>query len=348
MHPHLRISPLLVALSFTLAATESGSAQPPADLSADDVQLLKLASNWHYVNGKFFGGELSDYTRHHALIARQAALPGEPGDLGRLVLIRGHVYTLIAKNADAQRRFHAEFPLKLREAAFDGALLALKGEKMPSFAEYRQGLGRPQQDWLDRYRDSETGGTVLRILGGLATERTADVFESYYAPKLGGDALAPADWRMKGLLGNQYGKGFGHFLELTYQGSAPLTNVVFVGRLKRTGPSSTLTATQLNVLAANEVSGAGDKVPAIREMFEEQNVLGSMSLGGLVHVPAVRPGDRVQITIGGAPGPDVLGSTVAIYADQGRLRGQEIEYPKTGERPAPVPGKGQPVPPFRR
>lgn len=306
-------------------------------LSGDDVTLLKLASAWHYYNGQRVSGDLATFLLHEDLIAREAVKPGDSGKLARHVLA---FYSLVAsddQNRDDRKKLYSRFPGEVFKVAAEGALAGLKREDLKSLAEFRRGpAGRSSEAWLDDLRLNDIGRWSVMVGTTQTSVNVASTFEAVYAPRLGQGDLGWDRMAVTPLNGDRLGRrpSVGKFIALTYRGDAVLTNVVIVSRLKTTGASNELTVGQRSIMAANELSGFGDKNEDICTLFQLQNLVASMPKAGIAYVPALKQGDSVQVTLGNAGPEFLLGGGIAVYSDQGRLseKAVEFEQPRTRGR----------------
>ena len=228
-------------------------------------------------------------------------------------------------------------PDKLREnlsgiaivAALEGAAKAVQDNSIITLQEARDSLtGQAIEAWADKLRGEEIRKLQATILIMETMIGMADIVETF-ARK----TLPQTDRSSRHLFTYQAGFGpgvpfkvngkytfiTGWKVWLRYRGKEPLTDVVFLSRLKTTGPSTALTVGQRRLLALDSLTGFDEKSPQIEKMFRLQNYYDRMPKTGCSFVAKLQPGDVVDLPLGAAANDFVVGGSVAMYSAQGQL-----------------------------
>ncbi len=353
------------ALSLSPIAGCAGAAD---GLTADEKDLLTLASrNEYYVNGAEVTGPKWSAERQRAVILKHDHSRGRR--TASCVFLRQVLFVTqdgtLAKNAE----LYSGFPDEMRKLAIKSVGLALSGQDVPPplTPEFRK-FNQSAEDWMDNLRRSEVRLKKIAIEIEKTSAAIASSFEDDLGSAFGRGALPINGFqaRSEGVdtaksaidtsVGRRSIPRLGQFIELKYVGKEPLTNVVFVGRVKSTGTESGLVGGQKLIDGLNQNQASPGQANDARDFMTASNQWGTMPKAVLIYLPKLAPGDEVNIPIGYMEKGAVAGHSLGVYADQGRITARDLNgfpekarplvermpttpEPKIGERvSAPSPG----------
>lgn len=311
-------------------------------LRDEEVTLLKLTGYWHYHNEVRKTGDGSATFPKLVALAHPEARSSR---MGRLILWSDVLATQQANLSADKARLYGSFEGEIYKVGLEGCLagLGLRPSEYPSLAEFARGPGASAGRWLDNLRSNDTMRALCGVISAQLSINLANTVEEEFAARLGKDEFPSSAWKLSGLTYDEVDANrirrenggkippherltIGKFARIEYQGKQTLHQVIILTRLATTGPTATLSPGQQETLDLNALSGFPEKVPLIREWMMAHNMVRTMPKGGFYYIDLVQPGDVLHVPIGDADRECILGGRVKIFAKEGRLPEQSLDF----------------------
>jgi len=315
-------------------ATEGG-------LKLEDAILLELCSTKYYHNRNFSVPQSPSL--HLDLLKREGERIDAPD---RVTLVR-HIFAIddmavrLMNLPDEQNRLAKEFPLAWRSDSLSMAIQGLPLGFNMNLDELRR-MARESETGsiINRTRMKMVEEQVTKVVVSQTSANAARVAEAAYRPQFGTRDLTADDLfvcvpKESDGVGFKYEGRLGwlrsRFLQLTYRGKSPLTNVLILKGLKTSGGTAALNGNQEAIDDFNRGFGFDAEADAVSTMYRAMNYYDSMPKSGHVFVRQLRPGDVLHLPIDDANWEFVRGGFFKLYCDQGFLPEQQVRLYKDDE-----------------
>jgi hypothetical protein len=357
---------LLVARSRTHDAASSNSRPPVArgngsaqahatpvraTFSDDETTLLRLASRLDLPrpvgrkpDGTWIFEERADALHldddeKARLLVRQFHAGGRGKPLALWLFTREAIVQVLNEEGAKYKKEFAKFPSEMRKVAAEGILAGVRGEDVPPpFSdEFRRRL-QSSTEWFDGLRVNKTIQQELRIGMERAYSQATVAVERGFAARLGKSVLPPGLFQVRRGPGSQS-------LYLKYVGTEPLTNVIVLahvqqgkGRPAREVPNGVIDLFNRGFSTEKQADDAN-------RYLEAMQTYSRMPKYASGYKATITPGQELYLDVGTMERGPMLErntSTLAVFADQGRIEARDtLDFPALAE-PARPPGRGRP------
>ena len=292
-----------------------------------------MANTWHYYNTNRMQFPWNDNTV--AAVVNEANGVGRRSSIASQMLIRAMASDTQSQLNKKRRDLLNQFPDKVFDQALAATVTWLGLDKSPLLAEYRPAAAeRRFVAWCDNLRRNETSKTLARIYVNGAGSNIAKSVEEEYADKFPRALLSEAnlvrfsresrdevDFEQKtsangGVYPNRSLGVVGQFIKLRYNGHAPLTNVLIVGRIDTTGADPSLKPGQARF---------DNEKKEVAALMQAMNLLETMPTASFIYVPKLVPGDVIRFYVGHPRQECMKGCSAVLYCDQGRVAEQNVK-----------------------
>jgi GYF domain 2 len=300
------------------------------EMSAADLAVLELGSNWHYFNRKMSQSDVA----HPNVPGINASDPNFDGrsKIVRAILVRRVLQEGMSQKASEFKASIDRFPGQLFGVAIRDVFQRGPFE-YDSLGEYFDGPGRPIENAVRSLQLNAVQQKQLTVGMWLASSVIADTADDTYLRKPAARVLPADSLEVVAMTHDEVASLSGYFVRVRNQSGQRLTNVLFVSRLKTTGANDTLSKGQLAALGLNEVTGAALGVNSGNagtiKIFKADNLLATMPQSAMTFVKALEPGDVVHLPVAARRDKKIFrGIAHKIECDQGRLEFDSLPLKK--------------------